>query len=100
MDRSHPYLRLDIIITLAADLTHLWNTFRPVDRAFLRLIIGNLPLLADSPIDWTQLRTAISYWDTQWSVFSFQGTELAPTVEEYAALIQRSMPTRDIVVPN
>ncbi|PKI59760.1 hypothetical protein CRG98_019863 [Punica granatum] len=28
------------------------------------------------------------------------GTELAPTIEEYAALIQRPMPTRDIVVPN
>ncbi|PKI63917.1 hypothetical protein CRG98_015698 [Punica granatum] len=84
----------------SADITRLWNTFRPVDRAFPRLIIGDLPLLADSPIDWTLLRTAISFWDTQQAVFSFQGSELAPTVEEYAALIQQPMPTRDIVVPN
>ncbi|PKI50398.1 hypothetical protein CRG98_029226 [Punica granatum] len=100
MDRSHPCLRLDVIITPFADITRLWNTCRPVDHAFLRLIIGDLPLLADSPIDWTLLRTAISFWDTQRAVFSFQGSELAPTVEEYAALIQRPMPTRDIVMPN
>ncbi|PKI64545.1 hypothetical protein CRG98_015108 [Punica granatum] len=84
----------------SADITRLWNTFRPVDRTFLRLIIGDLPLLVDSPIDWTLLRTAISFWDTQRAVFSFQGSELAPIVEEYAALIQWPMPTRDIMVPN
>ncbi|PKI33085.1 hypothetical protein CRG98_046522, partial [Punica granatum] len=100
MNRSSPCLRLDIIITPAADITRLWSSFRPVDRTFLRLIIGDLPLLADSPIDWTLLRTAISFWDTQRAVFSFHGTELAPTVEEYAVLIQRPMLTRDIVVPN
>ncbi|PKI47567.1 hypothetical protein CRG98_032042 [Punica granatum] len=98
MDRSRPCLRLDIIITPAADITHLWSSFRPVDRAFLWLIIGDLPLLADSPIDRTLLRTAISFWDTQRAVFRFQETELAPTVEEYAALIQWPMPTRDIVI--
>ncbi|PKI77648.1 hypothetical protein CRG98_001986 [Punica granatum] len=100
MDRSHPYLRLDVIITPAADITRLWSTFHPVDRAFLRLIIGDLLLLADSPIDWTLLRTGISFWDTQRAVFDLQGTKLAPTVEEYTALIQRPMPTRNIVVPN
>ncbi|PKI54905.1 hypothetical protein CRG98_024687 [Punica granatum] len=87
MDRSHPCLRLNVIITPAAYITRLWRTFRPIDRAFLRLIIGDLPLLADSPIDWTLLRTAISFWDTQRAVFDFQGTEFAPTVEEYTALI-------------
>ncbi|PKI41475.1 hypothetical protein CRG98_038122 [Punica granatum] len=100
MDHSYPCLRLDVIITPAADIMRLWRTFCPVDCAFLRLIIGDLPLLADSPIDWTLLRTTISLWDTQHAVFNFQGTELAPIVEEYEALIQRPMPTRDIVVPN
>ncbi|PKI58428.1 hypothetical protein CRG98_021186 [Punica granatum] len=97
MDYLHPCLRVDVIITPAADITYLWSTFRLVDRAFLQLIIRDLPLLADSPIDWTLLRTALSFWDTQRAVFDFQGTELAPTVEEYAALIQQPMPTRDIV---
>ncbi|PKI58221.1 hypothetical protein CRG98_021392 [Punica granatum] len=100
MVRSHPCLRLDVIITPAADITHLWSTFRLVDRVFLRLSIGDLPLLADYPIDWTLLRTTISFWDTQRAVFDFQGTELAPTVEEYTTLIQQPMPTRNIVVPN
>ncbi|PKI75987.1 hypothetical protein CRG98_003645 [Punica granatum] len=53
MDRSYPYLRLDVIVTLAEDITHSWRTFHLVDRSFLRFIIGDLPLLADSPIDWT-----------------------------------------------
>ncbi|PKI65010.1 hypothetical protein CRG98_014595 [Punica granatum] len=64
------------------------------------LIIGDLSLLAESLIDWTLLTTAISFWDTQRAIFNFQGTEPAPTVEEYTSLIQRPMPTRDIVVPN
>ncbi|PKI36781.1 hypothetical protein CRG98_042827 [Punica granatum] len=67
MDHSHPCLRLYVIITPAADITRLWST------------------------------TAISFWDTQRTVFSFQGIELAPTVEEYTTLIQRPMLTRDIV---
>ncbi|PKI67111.1 hypothetical protein CRG98_012496 [Punica granatum] len=100
MDRLHPCLRLDAIVTPTVDIMRLWRTFGPVDRAFLQLIVGDLPLLADSPIDWTLLRTTINFWDTQRAVFSFQGIELVPTVEEYAALIQRPMPTRDIVVPN
>ncbi|PKI39659.1 hypothetical protein CRG98_039944 [Punica granatum] len=87
MDRSHPCLRLDVIVTPATDIMRLWRIFSPVDRAFLQLIIGELPLLADSPIDRTLLRTAISFWDTQRVVFNFQGTELSPTVEEYATLI-------------
>ncbi|PKI61880.1 hypothetical protein CRG98_017778 [Punica granatum] len=62
MDRSHPSLMLDVIITSAADIIRLWSTFRPVDRAFLRLIIGDLLLLVDSPIDWTLLITTISFW--------------------------------------
>ncbi|PKI61735.1 hypothetical protein CRG98_017847 [Punica granatum] len=65
MNRSHPCLRLDVIITPAADITRLRSTFRPVNRAFLRFIIGDLPLLADFPVDWTLLRTSISFWDTQ-----------------------------------
>ncbi|PKI59723.1 hypothetical protein CRG98_019899 [Punica granatum] len=77
MDHSHPYLRLDAIIIPTADIIRLWTTFRPVDRAFLKLIIGDLPLLADSLIDWTMLRTAINFWDTQRAVFDFQGIELA-----------------------
>ncbi|PKI57828.1 hypothetical protein CRG98_021774 [Punica granatum] len=80
MDRLHPCFRLDVIVTPAGDIMRLWRTFRPVDRAFLRLIVGDLPLLADSPIDWTLFRIAISFWDTQRAVFSFQGTELVPTV--------------------
>ncbi|PKI67440.1 hypothetical protein CRG98_012169 [Punica granatum] len=99
MDHSYPYLRLDVIVTPAADITHLWRTFRPVDRAFLRLIIGDLPLLADSPIDWTLLRTTIRFrdeeihcelqhgWDhsirTEWLIDFIHAHALNATEESY-----------------
>ncbi|PKI78873.1 hypothetical protein CRG98_000734 [Punica granatum] len=100
MDHPPPCLRLDALTPPARDITCLWRAFRLVDRAFIRLIIGDLSLLAESPIDWTFLRNALDFSDPQRAVFNFQGTMLTPTVEEYAALIQRPMPTRDIVVPN
>ncbi|PKI52788.1 hypothetical protein CRG98_026823 [Punica granatum] len=62
--------------------------------------MGDLSLLVESPIDWTFLMTAIEFWDHQRAVFNFKGIEMTPTVEEYTALIQRPMPTQDIVVPN
>ncbi|PKI75098.1 hypothetical protein CRG98_004572 [Punica granatum] len=82
MDRSHPCLRLDVIITPAADITRLGNMFRPADRAFLCLIIGDLPLLADSPIDWTLYRTAISFWDTQTILFPYSSNLIDGTLAQ------------------
>ncbi|PKI53812.1 hypothetical protein CRG98_025818 [Punica granatum] len=92
--------RLDHLDPPGQQITCIWSTFRLVDRTFICLIVGDLPLLAECPIDWTFLRTAISFWDPQHAVFNFQGTELTPTVEEYTALIQRSMPTQHIIMPN
>ncbi|PKI63988.1 hypothetical protein CRG98_015601 [Punica granatum] len=43
----------------------------------------------------------MEFWDPEHAVFNFQGTELAPTIEEYTALIQRPTPkTQGIFVPN
>ncbi|PKI62020.1 hypothetical protein CRG98_017606 [Punica granatum] len=77
------------------------RTFRLADRAFIQDIIGDIVMLTETPVDWIFLRTAAEFWDPEHAVFNFQGTELAPTIEEYTALIQRPMPTtRGIFVPN
>ncbi|PKI68882.1 hypothetical protein CRG98_010737 [Punica granatum] len=79
----------------------IWRTLRPVDRSFIQGIIGDMVMLAETPVDWIFLRTAAEFWDPQHAVFNFQGTELAPTIEEYTALIQRPTPTtQGIFVPN
>ncbi|MDN4188847.1 hypothetical protein DC496_11155, partial [Bifidobacterium breve] len=58
-------------------------------------------MLTETPVDWIFLRTAAKLWDPEHAVFNFQGTELAPTIEEYTALIQRPTPTtQGIFVPN
>ncbi|PKI75868.1 hypothetical protein CRG98_003783 [Punica granatum] len=100
MDRLIPCLGLESLTPPGREITRIWRALRPIDCAFIRLIIGDLSMLAESPIDWTFLRTAIEFWDPPRAVFNFQGTKLTLTVEEYMALIQRSIPRRDIMVPN
>ncbi|PKI66964.1 hypothetical protein CRG98_012629 [Punica granatum] len=81
MDRPALGLRLKAITPPRQEIMRIWRTLRPVDRAFVQGIIGDV--------------------DPQHAVFNFQGTELAPTIEEYTALIQRPTPTtQGIFVPN
>ncbi|PKI73209.1 hypothetical protein CRG98_006407 [Punica granatum] len=46
-------------------------------------------MFTETSVDWIFLRTAAEFWDPEHAVFNFHGTELAPTIEEYTALIQR-----------
>ncbi|PKI49098.1 hypothetical protein CRG98_030510, partial [Punica granatum] len=58
-------------------------------------------MFTDTPVDWIFLRAAAELWDPEHAVFNFQGTELAPTIEEYTALVQRPTSTiHGIFVPN
>ncbi|PKI76953.1 hypothetical protein CRG98_002663 [Punica granatum] len=58
-------------------------------------------MLIETPVDWIFLRTAAEFWDPRHAVFNFQGTELAPTIEDYTTLIQKPTPTtQGIFVPN
>ncbi|PKI38383.1 hypothetical protein CRG98_041228 [Punica granatum] len=101
MDRPAPDLRLEAITPPRQDIMRIWRTLRPVDHAFIQGIIGDMVMFVETPVDWIFLRTAAEFWDPEHAVFNFQGTELAPTIEEYAALIQRPTPTtHGIFVPN
>ncbi|PKI51576.1 hypothetical protein CRG98_028038, partial [Punica granatum] len=72
-----------------------------MDHSFFRGIIGDMVMFTETPVDWIFLRTATEFWDPEHAVFNFQGTELAPTIKEYTALIQRPTPTtQGIFVPN
>ncbi|PKI38254.1 hypothetical protein CRG98_041353 [Punica granatum] len=82
MDRPAPGLRLEAITPPRQEIMRIWRTLRPVDRAFIQGIIGDVVMLTETPVDWIFLRTAAEFWDPQHAVFNFQGTELAPTIEE------------------
>ncbi|PKI42155.1 hypothetical protein CRG98_037451 [Punica granatum] len=43
---------------------------------------------------------AVTFWDPTHAVFNIQGTELAPTIEEYRTLIGRTTVTHGIIEPN
>ncbi|PKI49206.1 hypothetical protein CRG98_030395 [Punica granatum] len=101
MDRPAPCLRLEAITPPRQDIMRIWRTLRPVDRAFIQGIIGDMVMFTETPMDWIFLRTAIEFWDPEHAVFNFQGTKLAPTIKQYTALIQRPTPTtQGIFVPN
>ncbi|PKI75381.1 hypothetical protein CRG98_004226, partial [Punica granatum] len=101
MDRPTPGLRLEAITPPRQDIMRIWRTLRPVDCAFIQDIIRDMVMLTETPVDWIFSRTATEFWDLEHAVFNFQGTELAPTIEEYTALIQRPTPTtQGIFRPN
>ncbi|PKI37022.1 hypothetical protein CRG98_042587 [Punica granatum] len=101
MDRPAPGLRLEAITPPRQDIMRIWRTLRPVDHAYIQGIIGDVVMLTETSVDWIFLRTAAELWDHEHAVFNFQGTELAPTIEEYTALIQRPTSTiHGIFVPN
>ncbi|PKI31973.1 hypothetical protein CRG98_047636, partial [Punica granatum] len=101
MDRPAPGLRLEAITPPRQDIMCIWRTLRPVDHAFIQGIIEDMVMFAETPVDWIFLRTAAEFWDPEHAVFNFQGSELAPTIEEYTALTQRPTPTtHGIFVPN
>ncbi|PKI73439.1 hypothetical protein CRG98_006166 [Punica granatum] len=101
MDRPAPGLRLEAITTPRQVIMRIWRTLRPVDHAFIQGIIEDVVMFTETPVDWIFLRTAAEFWDPDHAVFNFQLTELAPTIEEYTALIQRPTPTtHSIFVPN
>ncbi|PKI48750.1 hypothetical protein CRG98_030858, partial [Punica granatum] len=101
MDRPTPGLRLETITPPRQDIMRIWRTLRLVDHAFIQDIIGDVVMLTETPVDWIFLRTTAELWDPEHAVFNFQGTELAPTIEEYTALIQRPTPTtQGIFRPN
>ncbi|PKI59330.1 hypothetical protein CRG98_020285 [Punica granatum] len=87
MDRPAPGLRLEAITPPRQDIMRIWRTLRPVDHAFIRGIIGDMVMFTETPVDWIFLRTATGFWNPEHAVFNFQGTELAPTIEEYTTLI-------------
>ncbi|PKI69353.1 hypothetical protein CRG98_010259 [Punica granatum] len=45
MDRPAPSLRLEAITPPRQEIMHIWRTLRPVDRAFIQGIIGDVTLL-------------------------------------------------------
>ncbi|PKI70956.1 hypothetical protein CRG98_008689 [Punica granatum] len=101
MDRPAPSLRLEAITPPRQEIMRIWRTFRLVDHAFIQGIIRDMVMFTETPVDWIFLRTAIEFLDPEHAVFNFQGTELAPTIEEYTTLIQRPTPTtQGIFVPN
>ncbi|PKI50976.1 hypothetical protein CRG98_028638, partial [Punica granatum] len=93
MDRLAPGLRLEAITPPRQDTMRICRTLRPVDRAFIQGIVGDMVMFTETPVDWIFLRTAMEFRDPEHAVFNFQGMELTPTIEEYTALIQRPTPT-------
>ncbi|PKI65923.1 hypothetical protein CRG98_013694 [Punica granatum] len=65
MDRPAPGLRLEAIMPPRQDIMRIWRTFRPVDHAFIRGIIGGMVMFAETTVDWIFLRTAAEFWDPE-----------------------------------
>ena len=61
-----------------------WNKLQP----FYVKLLRSLQLLK---IDTALLHTAVTFWDTRDHVFRFNGQELCPMIEEFAAILGCSL---------
>ncbi|PKI71114.1 hypothetical protein CRG98_008482 [Punica granatum] len=50
------------------------------------------------PINYNLLKATVGFWDPQHTMFNFHVTELAPTIEEYRALVDRPMRLKTLTV--
>ncbi|PKI37320.1 hypothetical protein CRG98_042293 [Punica granatum] len=65
MDHLAPGLRLEAITPPRQDIMRIWRTLRPVDRAFIQGIIGDMVMFTETLVYWIFLRTAMEFWDSE-----------------------------------
>ncbi|PKI66305.1 hypothetical protein CRG98_013267 [Punica granatum] len=68
-----------------------------IASSYISDILGEIHDYAKLPINWNLLKAAVGFWDPQYAVFNFHGTELTPTIEKYTTLVERPGATQDIV---
>ncbi|PKI72927.1 hypothetical protein CRG98_006627 [Punica granatum] len=62
-------------------------------RDYITTFVRDVPILSARRVDWNFLGATVTFWDPTHAVFNIQGTELAPTIEEYRTLIGRTTVT-------
>ncbi|PKI33075.1 hypothetical protein CRG98_046534, partial [Punica granatum] len=100
MSRLASFLRLDRVTPPLDEINRIWISLRQIDRDYITTFVGDVPLLSTRQVDWNFLGAAVTFWDPIHAVFNIQGTELAPTIEEYRTLIGRAAVTHGIIEPN
>ncbi|PKH93972.1 hypothetical protein CRG98_049789, partial [Punica granatum] len=100
MSRSASFPRLDRVTPPLDEINPIWISMCQIDRDYITTFVGDVPLLSTRRVDWNFLGAIVMFWDPIHAVFNIQGTELAPTVEEYRTLIGRTTVTHDIIEPN
>ncbi|PKI41278.1 hypothetical protein CRG98_038328 [Punica granatum] len=73
---------------------HIWTTLHQVDRDYIATFVDDFTLLATRRVDWSFLVATITFWGPIHAIFSIQGIEFTPTIEEYQILISRIAVTR------
>ncbi|OWM90145.1 hypothetical protein CDL15_Pgr006466 [Punica granatum] len=79
---------------------HIWTSLHQVDRDYIATFVDDFTLLATRRVDWSFLVATITFWSPIHAIFSIQGIEFTPTIEEYQTLISRIAVTRGIVELN
>ncbi|OWM71253.1 hypothetical protein CDL15_Pgr011380 [Punica granatum] len=100
MSRPASFLRLDRVTPPLDEINRVWISMRRIDQDYITTFVGDVPLLSARRVDWNFLGAAVTFWDPAHAVFNIQGTELAPTIEEYRTLIGRTTITHGIMEPN
>ncbi|PKI70837.1 hypothetical protein CRG98_008728 [Punica granatum] len=89
MLHSASFLRLDRVTPPFEQISHNITAF-----------VEDVPMLSTRRADWNFLGAVVTFRDPTHAVLNIQGTELAPTIEEYRTLIGRTAVSHNIVEPN
>ncbi|PKI39022.1 hypothetical protein CRG98_040588 [Punica granatum] len=100
MSRSISCPHLDWVTPPLEEIAQIWMSLRRVNQDYIIVFVGDVPLLAARYVDWNFIEAAIAFSNLDHAIFNIQGTELAPTIEEYRTLIARTATAHGIVEPN
>ncbi|MFQ6661323.1 hypothetical protein Gotur_029523 [Gossypium turneri] len=69
------------------ELKEIWDQWNDEVKQLFYSSYGDLPYLLDVKVDKHLFRALAQFWNPAYSCFTFGRVDLAPTVEEYTALL-------------
>ena len=81
-------------------MRHWWTLLGGDDHADIMGVFGKFPFLMQLRVDRGLLEALASFWDPTHCCFSIKEVDLAPTLEEYAGLLQLDSPfSETLIIP-
>ena len=81
-------IHLDLRQNDLAELISIWKSWNVERREKFRVKYGDIAYLLQVEVDVNLIKAMIHFWDPSYRCFTFNGSDMVPTIEEYATLLR------------